>query len=636
MRLFTIARKSVCPWAAAGLLAGILLFGLAGCWRPTAQLPPQPPQLTVAPVAAPEEPPPPPVEPPTEVAVTPSEPAPAEPPAVPAPPPIPAEKMLLLAPQGPILVEFEIWIDGQPQTQVFDQLLDEVTKLADTDGDGTPTWKEVTTSPRFKYGQFGNLPIDRENAPKQIIQQYDLNGNGLVDRTELPRFLTRNAGGARAFSVRSIEQFHNRNRRGSPTWRALDSDDDGAISPAELRAAAAQLKLNDADDDEILLVDELRPTSEVDPNGNLRTRGQLGDFARLLGPHANWDSVRSALEQQYAGGKNVSREHFHAMGEMFDQIDADQDGKLSKKEFPAINDIPPHLRFRIDFGVPKPEPAKEPGPAPTSLQLLSSRLTPQQTGAAQPQTIEYSGRLILRWPGVSLTFVRNDTIAAIDYDAQAQQGLTMYDTDKNGYLEEKELNEMAQAQFARFDALDTDDDKRIYPGEIATFLRQRQGAQRAQVHARAQDQEDALYQALDQNADDRLDARELETAAERLLTLDGNQDGQLTGDELPTGLAVVIARGSIENPNQLFAVSPVEVRPVATNLPSWFTAMDTSRDGVISAREFLGPAAKFAELDKNRNGFFEPEEIPPGLGGTKPAEKPAELPAETAAEGTGP
>ena len=48
----------------------------------------------------------------------------------------------------------------------------------------------------------------------------------------------------------------------------------------------------------------------------------------------------------------------------------------------------------------------------------------------------------------------------------------------------------------------------------------------------------------------------------------------------------------------------------SANLPGWFAAMDTSRDGVISGREFLGSPEKFAALDKNQNGFFEPSEIP--------------------------
>jgi Ca2+-binding EF-hand superfamily protein len=602
----------------------VVVAALAGCWRTASKPPPPAPVIVAQQPKVVEQPPPEqiPEPPPVEVA-PPAEVITAEPP----PPPIPTEKFLLCSPRGPLVVEFEIWIDGQPQMQVFDQLLDEVLQLADTDGDGRPTWKEVTTSPKFRYGQFGNLPFDRENAPKQIIQQYDLNGNGLVDRTELPRFLTRNAGGARAFSIRSLEQFHGRNRRGSPTWQAIDADDDGELTAAELQQAFAQLKLHDADDDEILLVDELRPTADVDPNNGMRTRGQLGDFARLLGEHANWDSIRTALEQQYALGGNLGPDDFLLMSEVFQQLDTDKDGKLLKKEFPELNNIAPHLRFRIDFGLTAKE-AEQP-PKPTTVQLISSRLTADQTGGAPPQVLELPGRVILRWPGVALTFVRNDTIAAVDYEMQAQQGLTMYDADTNGYLEAREVNETVQAQFARFEALDSDNDGKVYPGEIAVFLRQRQGAQRAQVHTRAQDQEDALFLALDGNNDDRLDAQELETAATRLSKLDANADGKITGDELPAGLAIVTARGSIENANQLFATGPVEQQAPVGILPAWFTAMDTSRDGVISAREFLGTAEKFAALDKNQNGFFEPQEIPaeqikqPANDAT-PAEAPAE------------
>lgn len=524
-------------------------------------------------------------------------------------------------------MEFEIWIDGQSQIRVFDQLVDEVLHLADGDADGRPTWKEVTTSPKFRYGQFGNLPFDRENAPKQIIQQYDLNGNGLVDRTELPRFLTRNAGGARAFSIRSLEQFHGRNRRGSPTWQAIDADDDGELTKEELQQAFAQLKLHDADDDEILLIDELRPTIDVDPNNGMRTRGHLGDFARLLGEHANWDSIRTALEQQYALGGNLGPEDFLLMSEVFQQLDMDKDGKLLKKEFPELNNVPPHLRFRIDFGLAAKE--AEQSPKPTTVQLVSSRLTAEQTGGVAPQVLNAPDRVILRWPGVALTFVRSDTISAVDDEMLAQQGLTMYDADANGYLEATEVNEMVQAQFARFEVLDSDNDGKVYVGEIAAFLRQRQGAQRAQVHTRAQDQEDALFLALDENSDNRLDARELETAAARLSQLDANADGKITGDELPVGLTIVTARGSIENANQLFAIGPAVQQTPGGNLPAWFIAMDTSRDGVISAREFLGAAEKFAALDKNQNGFFEPEEIP-AVEIKQPANEatPAEAPAE--------
>jgi Ca2+-binding EF-hand superfamily protein len=602
------------------LLAGVLLAAVAGCSNST----PLPPIIAESPGVTPAE---------QDVRSATVERVPESTPTVIAPaisedslppssPPLTTERLLLLSPTGPLVVEFEIWIDGRPQGQVFEQLLDEVLQLADTDGDGLPTWKEVTTSPRFKYGQFGNLPFDRENAPKQLIQQYDVNGNGRVDRAELPRFLTRNAGGSRAFSVRSVELYP-RNRIGSPTWRALDRDEDGVLSRAELQSAFTQLRVYDVDDDEILLMNELGPRSDVESMSAERSLGRIGDFARLLGPHAHWDSVRATLEEEYAGGRYLKPSSFRLMGEVFEQLDADQNGQLSKQEFPAFNEIAPHLRFRIDFGA-APQPI-------SSFRLISSRLTKEQTGGESPQVIEHPGRIVLCWPGVQLTFVQNDTIANVDYEAQAQQVVAMYDADANGYLEESEVNEPVQLQFARFEALDTDSDQRVYPGEIAAFLRQRQGVLRAQVHCRVQDREDTLFAALDQNADGRLDARELETAVDRLQALDTDQDGEVTSDELPVGLAIVLARGSIENANQLFAVGPVEVRP-ATNLPPWFVAMDTSGDGVISAREFLGSAELFATLDRNQNGYFEPEEIPADIANAESAK--GTVFGDTSGEGT--
>ena len=612
----------------AVIFFAVCCAALAGCWRSASPPAPVPP-VVVAQQPAMEK-----VAdaPPPELVADPPMPEEPAPPPVPA---LPAEKLLILSPRGPLVVEFEIWIDGQPQSQVFSQLLDEVLKLADVDGDGQPMWKEVVASPKFRYGQFGNLPFERESAPKQIIQQYDSNGNGQVDRSELPRFLTRNAGGARAFSLRSLEQFHGRNRRGSPTWRILDSDADGELTAEELQRAFAQLKLHDSDDDEILQLDELRPVSDVDPTNANRVRGLPGHYARLLGEFADWDSIRTALEQTYALGGNLGVDDFELMGEIFQQLDQDKDGKLLKKEFPELNNVKPHLRFRIDFGMaakdaeknaPEKNASEKNNSKPVTLKLLSSRLTPEQTGGAPLKISELPGRVILGWPGVEIMLVRNDTIAATDYDALAQQGLTMYDADANGYLDTKEVNEQVQAQFARFEALDSDNDGKVYVGEIAAFLRQRQGAQRAQIHARAQDQEDALFLALDQNHDDRLDARELETAVAHLKQFDTNGDGKLTADELPGTLAIVIARGSLENPNQLFAIGPTEARAPAGNLPSWFAAMDTSGDGVISSREFLGTAEQFAELDKNKNGFFEPSEIP--------AVEVKEASAEPAAERT--
>src|SRR6185436_7474567 len=131
---------------------------------------------------------------------------------------------------------------------------------------------------------------------------------------------------------------------------------------------------------------------------------------------------------------------------------------------------------------------------------------------ALPHSVtEQNGRLMLTIGGMTFTIYTNDTVAAADFEAQAKQALDMYDADKNGYLETKEIPADAQAAFGSFEGVDTDEDGKVYPGEIVTFLSQQQAALRSQVHAKAEDREDAFFLILDENGDERLDGREIES-----------------------------------------------------------------------------------------------------------------------------
>ena len=651
------------------IVAGVLCFGLAltiGCGKAPA---PKPLPVASKTVAAPKAQPA--AEIPTSTSDTPKAATPAQPDGASAapvaaatesapPPAFATERIVLLVPGNPVIVEFQLSIDGLPHTKALERLVAEVLKVADTDGDGRPTWQEVTESKRFKYGQYGNVAITDENNYKQVKEMYDADRDSVVDAAELPRFLTRNAGSARAFSVRGLADFR-KTGRDSPLWVLIDADDDGLISADERAAAPGRLLSRDTDDDEIVLPGDVNPRVPGDP-GMMMTRRRGGEpVVRLLGPHADWDSVKGSLEGNYAGNRFIRADSFPLTPELFTQLDKNSDGKLVKAEYAGLNDVPPHIVIAVNFGretppkeaaaeagvakdgeaaregeapaepttaepdsakpdSAKPEPAapdpaepdpakpaesKEEPPAPPPVPKIRLVSIIPQLAATDASVAEQSGRITFRVGGLPLTFYLNDTVAGGDYGAQARQVLMGLDADKNGYLEEKEVPANLAGQLGQFAAVDTDENGKVYEDEIVEFLKQQQAGLRAQVHLLASDRDDALFGALDLDHDQRLDAREIESIPDRLSQLDTSGDGALSGDEVATSLVVGLARGNLENLEGLFTPPPVIARAPAEGTPRWFTSMDANGDGAISKREFLGSPESFATLDTSGDGLVD-------------------------------
>jgi Ca2+-binding EF-hand superfamily protein len=536
-----------------------------------------------------------------------------------------------LAPAGPLLLDLYLQIDGQPHGAALAKLVDKIRRLADADHDGRTTWKEIAAAKQIKYGQFGNLPIPDPNAERQVVETYDIDRDGEADESELPRFLTRNAGGARPFSVRGTLDFRDLNRRGSPTWRLLDADDDGVLSAAERAAAAARLASRDADDDEILLPGDLAPQRDIlAAEGAAERRPRGPPAVRLLGPHADWSAVQLALEQTYSGVRSLRADSFPLFPELFAQLDANGDGRLRREEFPRLNAAPPHLVLAVEFGA-RPgksaeaaaqaaqddsRPANDPPQCEASVPLGRLRLLRADPGLLPSRDVvqQQPDRLIVPLAGVLVTVYTNDAVAAENHEARAQQALAMFDANRDGYLVPDEVPESLAGQLGRFEALDADDDGKAYAGEIATFLAQQQAGLRAQIHARVSDEPDALFAVLDANHDGRLDSRELEAAAERLAQLDRQPDGQITPDELPEVILVALARGSLENADATFAAPAATPPATAGERPRWFTATDANGDDAISRREFLGTPAQYQQLDANANGLLEPAEAASAAG----------------------
>ena len=238
--------------------------------------------------------------------------------------------------------------------------------------------------------------------------------------------------------------------------------------------------------------------------------------------------------------------------------------------------IPPHLVVAAKFGAPEPEKKEEPAPkdeAPRRARLPPSRrrrkrktLQPTRPspllrnktedepaekggasnsrparrpaaqarqhrprpGRSRSQSVHRAaGPADVSLAGTAVTFYVNDTVAGGDFAAQAKQALMALEPTRTATSKQKEVPENAAPQLGQFDGVDADEDGKVYPDEIVAFLKQQQAGLRAQIHAKASDREDALFAALDQNHDERLDAREVEQTPERLAALDTSGDGVL-------------------------------------------------------------------------------------------------------------
>ncbi|MGA2262232.1 MAG: hypothetical protein ABSH28_12430 [Acidobacteriota bacterium] len=133
--------------------------------------------------------------------------------------------------------------------------------------------------------------------------------------------------------------------------------------------------------------------------------------------------------------------------------------------------------------------------------------------------------------------------------------------------------------------------------------------------------ENRLFNVLDANHDGIIDATEIANASAALKTLDKNQDGKLTPDELfgppggrggmrgqPPAGAGLTGRGPGMRP---MAAGGAQGGNGAPPEPPLLAALDANSDGIIDADEIANAPAALKVLDKNGDGQLTRDELRP-------------------------
>lgn len=463
--------------------------------------------------------------------------------APPSPPP-PPERLAILTPGGPLLVDVTMTLDGRPYNEAFDKRIDELLAAADTDGDGGATWKELLDNAKYLNDAYAGRPEMSAREKRDAIEEYDLNEDGHVDRREAAKWLGRDdRAPAAAFKVRSSRAYIPNARTYSRIWQFLDRDANGELSADELARAGQALLDLDADDDQSLTMDELATLREqlIQPNNAATIDESTRDAAFHLQPGYTIERLDYLLPDLYSSHQALGPESFASLPKLFAQLDQSGEEWLDRDELDRLLTVEPHLRINVDFAEPKE------GKASATVTMAGHQEELRVLGTPA------EGRLNLDLGGTRLAFSATDLVVP--------RGLGM------------NRNSMGGDQIQLF------------------------------VH----DREDALFEQIDADGDGRLGAREMASCGDQLAQRDANGDGALSADELPYALIVAFVRGAAGGDDQFFLPERIAAAR-SESIPAWFRAADFNGDGDIGRREFLGSAEKFKELDADGNGFIDAAE----------------------------
>jgi Ca2+-binding EF-hand superfamily protein len=306
------------------------------------------------------------------------------------------------------------------------------------------------------------------------------------------------------------------------------------------------------------------------------------------------------------------------------------DNELSPAEFAIQADAFAGADTNGDDALDTNELRKFLAGAPTDL-ALDVTLAPEASGRATAR-VEAAGPLakgnqVRRLADGDVEFaigqVRMDVYvddghtAAEEARRILQQRFKAADTNKDGYLEGKELAAIdapGSPLAGLREVIDWDGDGKIYLKELMEFVDRQQEAARARLVLTTADQGRAIFGILDLDKDRRLGAREVMRTVDRVMSWDGDGDGRVSPDEIPYHFLVTIARSGLAGLTGEGVVAPLPRSMVATPAagaavgPEWFHKMDRNHDGDVSRREFLGPRGQFDRLDRDDDGLIDPSE----------------------------
>ncbi len=555
--------------------------------------------------------------------------------AIPAKEPAgPGYDFVYLGETRPILYRLHVFVDGRPIQAAWEEFTEKVFKSMDGDADGVLTRDEAVRTPPtgvlFAGNQFGGF-----NPPN--MAQLDKNNDGKVTLDELRAYYRANraapfqlqigrqqnlgyvvlsaSGGSGGRGSGSADELN------AALFKALDADNDGKLSAAELAAAPGMLLKRDADDDETVSSAEMVGSARNSGEYELLVARQLALAEGRQPSTPNFLAVTPGegmslgkqLRARYtsAGTKkigvlNPTREVIKVDEATFQFLDVDGNGELDAEELGRFAQRPADVELVVRLG--------KLAEGQKAIELVGPGAL-----AANLKTAGEKATLDLGTTRLDLTVGGSRDAGNVRINLSNQQIYKMQfgqaDQDNNGYLD---ANEVRRNGFfaGAFQAMDRDGDGKLFEKEMLAYLEQVAGLQALAMAGccslNVSDQGKGLFDLLDANRDGRLSVREMRNAAKQIENLDRDGDQQVGKDEIPRNYQLALQRGGVgtgQSQTRAVAVFAGGRTPPSLVLqppagPVWFRKLDRNSDGDVSRREFPGTDEEFRRIDADGDGLI--------------------------------
>ncbi|MEM7475527.1 MAG: hypothetical protein AAF483_11105, partial [Planctomycetota bacterium] len=438
----------------------------------------------------------------------------------------------------------------------------------------------------------------------QIISMYDTEADKAVSLDELKPFLSRGLSRNNPLQISDIGVAPNADTASSP-WGSLDRDDNYSLDAEERSKLESSLERYDYNGDAIVSLLELNEnrTMQTAGDGMSSMRSMLDTTTLLLPVNTDSEDVserKSArrsfsrrLMERYTFSIDIPRDSWSSWSdERWAMLDSNEDEVLDREELEQAIDLPADNVLYLSF----------PGLSSQSDMEFKLHCQSVHSEAGSWSTTVSGGKI------GAAHFTCNLEVQ----DAYTKNSRELLRTRLEAALKDTQLQTIftsqLQLQDGAFGLIDPNDDKKLDEDEfqrVWNWLSSRQGAR---LIVRWMLSERPWFHILDENGDQRLTEVELSQASTRLISLDRNQNGELTPDEMPLVVRMELDRGDNRlELNQILGMT--NQASAAVEEQDWFSAMDANSDGYLAKEEYFGDADQFSVADADQDGFLSRNEV---------------------------